>query len=156
MKSVDLSGKRFGMLKIIDRSGHIGKKVAWSYICDCGRTGRATTSNLTSGASTSCGCVRTKHNGKGSRLYRIWSGMKDRCLNPKGKYWSRYGGRGIKICEDWADDFSKFRDWALVSGYQKHLTIDRKDNDNGYRPDNCQWITREENASKKDRQIDIT
>jgi hypothetical protein len=77
--------------------------------------------------------------------------MKDRCHNPKSKYWSRYGGRGIKVFAEWRNDFSAFRDWALGNGYQKDLTIDRIDNDKGYSPSNCQWITREENAQKGSR-----
>ena len=125
-------------------------KVAWLCQCDCGDQAVCTTSNLMSGKSTSCGCVRTKHGGKGTRLYRIWSGMKDRCLNKKSKYWDRYGGRGIKIYPEWACDFAVFRDWAQANGYRENLTIDRIDNNKGYEPSNCQWLTRSENASKKD------
>ena len=149
----DLTGQRFGMLTVVKRinSPDGCKKVLWLCQCDCGNTTESSTSNLKSGKSESCGCVRTKHNGKGTRFYRIWSGMKDRCHNPKSKYWSRYGGRGIKVFAEWRNDFSAFRDWALGNGYQKDLTIDRIDNDKGYSPSNCQWITREENAQKGSR-----
>ena len=74
--------------------------------------------------------------------------MKTRCHNPKTPCWKRYGGRGIKICDEWINDFSAFRAWALVNGYKPGLTIDRKDNDGNYSPDNCQWLTLSENSKK--------
>lgn len=147
----DLTGEKFGMLTVIKRADNIGKKVSWQCLCDCGRLSQSTTTNLIDGKSTSCGCVRTKHHGKGTRLYRIWTGMKDRCLNPNSKYWRRYGGRGITICKEWVEDFAVFRDWALSHGYEKHLTIDRKDNDGPYSPGNCQWLTLLDNATKGNR-----
>lgn len=147
----DLTGKRFGMLTVIEAAHNIGEKRAWKCKCDCGNFTTSTTSNLLRGGSTSCGCVRTKHMGKGTRLFRIWTGMKDRCLNPKSKYWKRYGGRGIKVCDEWRADFAAFRLWALSHGYASDLTIDRIDNDKSYSPDNCQWLTREENTKKANR-----
>lgn len=147
----DLSGMRFGMLIVVGRAENIGEKVSWICRCDCGRTATSTTSNLMGGKSTSCGCVRTKHHGKGTRLYRIWTGMKDRCLNENSKYMVRYGGRGIMICPKWAEDFDLFRSWSLRNGYREDLTIDRVDNDQGYCPWNCQWLTRGENSIKARR-----
>jgi len=148
----DLTGQRFGMLTVIERIPGLQEgKVLWRCLCDCGQETRSASSNLRRGASTSCGCVRTKHLGKGTRLYRIWTGMKDRCLNPKSKYRGRYGGRGIMLCPRWVQDFSAFRDWALRSGYQEHLTIDRVENDQGYCAFNCQWLTRGENSIKARR-----
>lgn len=149
-KLIDLEGKRFGMLLVVGRSE---KKTGtgrflWECLCDCGNTAHCKTGNIRNGASTSCGCVRTKHGGKGTRLYRIWAGMKNRCGQPESKYYKRYGARGVKVCGDWKDDFVKFRDWALLNGYINNLTIDRKDNDGNYEPGNCQWITRRENTAK--------
>ena len=144
----ELTGKRFGMLSVINRTANRKEKVAWLCQCDCGQFTETTTSNLVGGKSTSCGCVRTKHLGKGTRLYRIWVGMKDRCLNPNSKYRRRYGGRGITMCPQWVEDFSLFREWALRSGYENPLTIDRIENDQGYCPWNCQWLTRSENSIK--------
>ena len=144
----DLTGKRFGMLEVIIRTNNIGKKVAWTCRCDCGNPSTATTSNLLGGKSTSCGCVRTKHKGKGTLLYRTWSGIKSRCTNSKMDCWKRYGGRGIKMCDEWINDFSAFRTWALANGYKPGLTIDRIENDGNYCPENCQWITLSENVKK--------
>jgi len=151
MKTLELDGKRFGMLLVLKRNGNVGKKVGWLCRCDCGKEATCSTTNLTGGLSTSCGCVRTKHMGKGTRLYRIWTGMKDRCLNPTSKYRARYGGRGIIMCPRWVADFATIRDWALRSGYQSDLTIDRMENDQGYCPWNCQWLTRGENSIKARR-----
>lgn len=77
----------------------------------------------------------------GKRLKSIWFKMKHRCYNSKNDRFNRYGGRGIIICHEW-HIFEAFYNWAITHGYESHLTIDRKDNDGIYSPDNCQWITR--------------
>jgi hypothetical protein len=145
----DLTGKKFGMLSVIKIYPHRRKgKVLWICHCDCGKETISGSANLRRGVSASCGCVRIKHHGKNTSLYRTWGGMKTRCHNPKTPCWKRYGGRGIKICDEWINDFSAFRAWALVNGYKPGLTIDRKDNDGNYSPDNCQWLTLSENSKK--------
>lgn len=75
-----------------------------------------------------------------TKLYMCWRNMKHRCLSPKHNYYHRYGGRGIKICKEWREDFAKFREWAIQNGVAKGLTLDRIDNDGDYEPSNCQWI----------------
>ena len=95
-----------------------------------------------------------------TRLYRIWSGMKQRCYNPKYPQYKSYGGRGITICDEWKNDFRAFAEWALNNGYNDPpvdgdirrgdtLSIDRIDDDKGYSPTNCQWITLSRNIMKK-------
>ena len=95
-----------------------------------------------------------------TRLYSIWVGMKQRCYNPKSTHYKAYGGRGITICDEWKNNFYAFSEWALSHGYQdppigeeknlrNNLTIDRIDDDKGYSPKNCQWITLSKNNMKK-------
>lgn len=78
--------------------------------------------------------------------------MKSRCGNTKVPCWKRYGGRGIKVCDEWINDFAAFRTWALANGYKTGLTIDRIDNDGNYTPENCQWLTLSENSKKVRRE----
>lgn len=87
------------------------------------------------------------------RLYKVWENMKSRCYNPKHKSYHRYGGRGIDICEEWKNHFANFEKWAIENGYdgtapQGKFTLDRIDNDMGYSPQNCQWISNRENCNK--------
>lgn len=97
-----------------------------------------------------------KHGGKGTRLYRIWKAMRSRCNNQNTAAFPNYGGRGISVCDEW-DSFVKFREWALQNGYTDELSIDRKDNDKGYSPENCRWATRKEqnNNQRSNRLIEF-
>jgi len=87
---------------------------------------------------------RAKHGGCDTRLYRIWVNMKARCNNPNRDAYKNYGGRGVRVCEQWNHDFVAFRDWAVTNGYTDELTIEREDNDSDYEPSNCTWIPRGE------------
>lgn len=79
------------------------------------------------------------------------AGMKRRCYNPNSSRWSRYGGRGIKICEEWRNNLNAFVEWAISNGFDPKLEIDRIDPNGDYCPSNCQWITRSENVRRQDR-----
>lgn len=82
------------------------------------------------------------------RLREIWRSMKKRCENPSCKDYPHYGMRGIKVCDEW-QDFDRFAAWALANGYRKDLTLDRANNNTGYRPDNCRWISRKKQAHNR-------
>lgn len=75
------------------------------------------------------------------RLQPVWSDMKQRCYNKNCHAYSKYGGRGITVCPEWKDNFQAFFDWALISGYKPELYLDREDNNKGYFPENCRWVT---------------
>ena len=161
MKLVDLTGQRFGRLVVLRRADNIGRQTAWLCKCDCGNESIVLGYALRRGTIQSCGCGRNeaarergkvnarKHGGIGTRLYSIWRGMKLRCYNPKAKAYHRYGGRGITLCDEWRHDFATFRDWALNNGYADNLTIDRINNDRGYSPENCRWITMKAQADNR-------
>lgn len=91
-----------------------------------------------------------------NRLYRIWLNMKQRCNNPNNKDYIHYGSRGIKVCKEWENSFVSFRDWALNNGYTEELTLDRKNNERGYSPDNCHWATRREQVNNRSNNLMFT
>lgn len=151
----DLTGKRFGRLEVLERIGTKNSSPYWKCKCDCGNYTNASNANLKSGNVISCGCHRVEsaqtHGLSKTRIYRIYSGMKSRCLNKNYHAYKHYGGRNIKICNEWLGEngFQNFYEWSMKNGYADNLTIDRKDNDNGYSPDNCRWVTQEIQARNK-------
>ena len=90
-----------------------------------------------------------RHGLKGHPIWKAWRGMKDRCLCKTNKDYPRYGGRGITICEEWVNDVETFYKWSIPNGWREGLTLDRRDNDKGYCPDNCRWTPRKEQQNNR-------
>jgi len=169
---IDITGMRFGRLVAVRRVGTTAaNKAIWLCVCDCGGTAKAPTGGLRSGNTTSCGCAKVDHilkvrkpwtyrrptgpqpalrqrHGKMNhpRLYECWLSMRQRC------YYERYHGRrfyeGIEVCPAWNKHFSAFCEWALSHGYADDLTLERINSKLGYNPQNCEWITKSEQARR--------
>jgi hypothetical protein len=144
-------GDRFGRVTVLDEP--FKKDNSWRVrvSCDCGKEYLAWVSNLASGHSRQCrrcqsGDANRKHGLWATRLYAIWGSMRHRCSD---KNRPNYGDRGVEVCPEWRDDFLAFRKWALASGYDDTLHLDRRNNDGNYEPGNCRWVTRTVNNNNK-------
>lgn len=136
-------------VKLLDRRpyGTKGQKVRWAMF-ECGMCGEIVERRMNNGKSQkTCGCDQhpIKHGKHGTPLYKRWSSMIQRCTNENEPNYHRYGGRGISVCDAW-NDFANFEKWALANGYQRHLKLDREDNDGNYEPENCRFITQRNNV----------
>ena len=155
--SKNLKNIKFGRLTALSycESKSRPGKVYWNCICQCGKEKAIRSDGLLSGKTLSCGCLQkeivkknsTKHNMSGSRLYSIWEGVIARTQNPHNYRWHRYGGRGIKVCEDWLQFENFYKDMGEPPT-DKH-EIDRIDNDGNYEPNNCRWVLPIQNAYNK-------
>lgn len=164
----DLTGRKFNRLLVLERADDKiefdgRRRVAWLCLCDCGNKHITTTFLLKSGKVKSCGCLKVekiqercvKHGGCSDRLYKVWTDMKKRCYNPHYKQYNDYGGRGIRICNEWLNDYSAFREFAMKNGYDEtakfgDCTIDRIDVDGDYCPGNCRFVDmKTQNANKR-------
>lgn len=156
---LDITGNRYGKLVVLNPD-HKDKRGEWKWFCkcDCGNQTIVYGSHLRKGDTNSCGCImrntNKKHGFSKTRLYKTWVHIKSRCNNPKNDHYKDYGGRGIKICNDWSN-FEIFKEWALSSGYSDALTIERIDVNGNYEPNNCCWIPQSIQAqnTRKSKQV---
>ena len=156
-------GDRFGYLTVIREvepnitpCGTVQRKFLCR--CDCGYEVIHSLVAFRRSSNCSCGCknydigsLNRKYTKEqtSSFLYSTWQGMKQRCIDPNSSHYRRYGGRGITICEEWLNDYSKFYEWAMANGASKELTLDRIDTNGNYEPSNCRWISPQMQANNK-------
>ncbi len=159
MKLEDLTGREFGRLTVLHRDTSQPKRTIWICRCRCGREVPVYASNLRRPTHTSsCGCFRreattlrmTTHGKRGSKVYAVYCAMIQRCCNKNNKQYPDYGGRGVFVCEQWQGEkgFETFlRD---MKEPEPGLTLERRENNKGYSPENCYWTTRKaQNRNKR-------
>ena len=163
----DLTGQKFGLLTAMRRSDVKDKReYKWVYLCQCGNTCVMRPSYVSwyakKGQTPSCGCITEAmrkanstthgHSRNNEPIYMAWSSMRQRCNNPSHKAYASYGGRGIKVCKRW-DKFENFFS-DMSPTWKKGLSLDRIDNNKGYSPDNCRWVTMSvQNRNKRNNRL---
>ncbi|WP_303984632.1 hypothetical protein [Niallia circulans] len=145
-------GERFGRLIAVEQKLRNKKgMLLWTCQCDCGNKTNKLAVELNNGNTRSCGCLRdelkiknaTKHNMVNTRIYNIWTTMKQRCYNKNNQKYKNYGGRGITVCDEWLDKANgvlNFYNWSKRNGYNDKYTLDRINVNGNYEPNNCRWV----------------
>ena len=160
MTKLSLTGQKFNRLTVLSESDKLRPKRSakyWTCQCDCGVVKDVRGPELKSGITKSCGCLvidrMYKHGKDGTKIYNVWASMKARCQNPNHRAFGNYGGRGITVCSSW-QVFENF--FADMGEAPKGYDLDRTDNDKGYSPDNCKWVTRKENVNNQRTNLNLT
>ena len=146
-------GKIYGNVKLLElfRNEKDKRLMAKVECIDCKKEKTIRASDLYNTKTTSCSCKHTTHGISKTKLYNVFYNMKDRCYNPNCRAYKDYGGRGIKICEEWLEDVVTFYNWAMMNGYKEGLSVDRINVDGDYEPNNCRWVTISENVGYANR-----
>jgi hypothetical protein len=162
---IDITGERYGRLTVLKYSHTEEGKAMWFCACECGEKTIIQGNLLRNGHTKSCGCLRleileatrTSHGlcNKEPRLYEIWNGIKARCNRKNHRAYEDYGGRGIKVCPEWNNDFKDFCEWAMKNGYEEDLSIDRIEVNGDYEPSNCRWTTVQEQSRNRRSNVKI-
>jgi hypothetical protein len=148
-------GDKFGKLTVIKEAERLilpsgQKNRAILCKCDCGNEKVIRLLHLVRGRIKTCGCLNEKHNLSHKPLYRCWRSMKERCYLKSYINADRYSGRNITVCDEWNNSFLSFKEWALNNGYDENLRIDRINNNDGYSPNNCRFVTNQENVNNRE------
>lgn len=161
----NMIGKKFNKLTILEEcKERKDRKKVYKCLCDCGNITNVVGTRLRSGTIKSCGClisetskkIHTKHGKRNTKLYNIWVELKRKCYKSNRKDYKYYGARGIKVCDEWLNNFQAFYDWAVNNDYQDGLTIDRINNDGNYTPDNCHWVDMKTQSNNRRSNVLLT
>jgi len=160
----DISGNRYGRLKVLNLDHIKNTRSFYKCICDCGNNCIVARDALVNGRTKSCGCysreihsnLRKTHGMSNTRIFRIWQHILGRCINHNDDSYFRYGGRGIFVCREWIESFKNFYDdmgeeyykMAKIYG-EENISINRIDNNDGYYKENCEWATKKEQQNNQ-------
>lgn len=164
INDLEYIGKKFGYWTIIEPAKGKDRKKSYLCECKCGTRKVVHLDTMKLGKSKSCGCFhkekliedKTTHGKTGQRIARIYYNMMSRCYDEKNKRFSDYGGRGVRVCDEWRNNSCAFIEWATQNGYSDDLSIDRIDNNGDYSPNNCRFITTKEQSNNRRNSILLT